>query len=175
MEAALRTVHHEVTGEELGEIEIQAVRGFENVREAALDLGGDLGRVKVAVVHGLKGVRQMAEAVSRGDADYHFIEMMSCPGGCMGGGGQPRAKKAYQTAWRERREALYGMDRESGFRQSHNNPMIKMLYEQFLKAPLSHKSHELLHTAYHDRTLSVRHTMKEIWEEIHDRRAGVLR
>ena len=170
MEAALRTVHKVVTGSELEGIEFTAVRGYdEKVREATVDLKNGTPPVKVAVAHSLKAARQMAEAVRDGESPYHFIEIMACPGGCMGGGGQPRSKKAYQAGWDKRQNALYAIDRERPIRQSHNNPLITKLYDEFLEKPNSHKAHDLLHTAYRERKRVVKHTMKEIWQEIEAR------
>jgi ferredoxin hydrogenase gamma subunit len=169
MEAALRTVHKVVTGDELEGIEFQPVRGNEKVREAEVDLKNGASPVKVAVAHSLKAARQVAEMVLAGEAPYHFIEIMACPGGCMGGGGQPRSKKAYQASWEERQNALYAIDRQRAVRQSHNNPLIEKLYDDFLEKPNSHKAHELLHTTYRERKRIVKHTMKEIWQEIETR------
>ena len=169
MEAALRTVHKVVTGDELEGIEFQPVRGNEKVREARGRLKNGAPPVKVAVAHSLKAARQVAEMVLAGEAPYHFIEIMACPGGCMGGGGQPRNKKAYQASWEERQNALYAIDRQRAVRQSHNNPLIEKLYDDFLEKPNSHKAHELLHTTYRERKRIVKHTMKEIWQEIETR------
>lgn len=170
MEAALRTVYKVVTGKEFEHIDFQEVRGLENLRAARIDLGPELGEVRVAMAHSLKAARQMVEKVKRGEADYHFVEVMACPGGCMGGGGQPRSKKSYQSTWQSRQRALYDIDASRPIRQSHNNPLIHCIYEDYLEAPLSHKSHDLLHTTYGDRKRFVRRTMKEIWREIDDRR-----
>ncbi|MBS0012428.1 MAG: [FeFe] hydrogenase, group A [Desulfobacterales bacterium] len=169
MEAALRTVHKEITGLELESIEMEAVRGLDHVREATIDMGEGNPTVRVAVAHSLQGARQVVEAVKNGEADYHFVEVMACPGGCMGGGGQPRSKHAYQSSWQARQAALYNIDREAPVRQSHNNPLIIKLYDDFLGKPCSHKSHDLLHTSYRDRKRMIRHTMKKIWEEIEER------
>ncbi|WP_319522460.1 [FeFe] hydrogenase, group A [uncultured Desulfosarcina sp.] len=169
MEAALRTVHKVVTGDELEGIEFQPVRGNEKVREAEVDLKNGTPPVKVAVAHSLKAARQMAEMVLAGEAPYHFIEIMACPGGCMGGGGQPRSKKAYQASWQERQNALYAIDRQRAVRQSHNNPLIEKIYDDFLEKPNSHKAHDLLHTTYRKRKRTIKHTMKEIWQEIEAR------
>ncbi|MDY0039062.1 MAG: [FeFe] hydrogenase, group A [Desulforhabdus sp.] len=169
MEAAIRTVHQVVTGKELERIELSEIRGFDNIREARIDLGEELGEVKVAVAHSLKAARQLVEAIQAGEAVYHFVEVMACPGGCMGGGGQPRSKKAYQASWQARQQAIYGIDRERPIRQSHNNPLIGKIYADFLREPLSHRSHQLLHTHYRDRKRIVRHTMEEIWKEIGER------
>jgi len=169
MEAAIRTVHKVVTGNELERVELTEIRGFENIREGRIDLGNELGEVKVAIAHSLKAARQLVESIIGGGTFYHFVEVMACPGGCMGGGGQPRSKKAYQASRQARRQALYGIDRERPVRQSHNNPMIQKIYSEFLGEPLSHLSHELLHTHYRDRKRIIKHTMKEIWKEIEDR------
>jgi ferredoxin hydrogenase gamma subunit len=107
--------------------------------------------------------------VRRGESAYQFIEIMACPGGCMGGGGQPRSKKAYQASWQERQRALYTIDRQRPVRQSHNNPLIEKIYNDFLGQPNSHKAHDLLHTTYRERKRTIRHTMKEIWQEIEAR------
>jgi ferredoxin hydrogenase gamma subunit len=169
MEAALRTVHKVVTGEELDQLELKAVRGNEYLREAEIDLGHGVGKVRVAVVHTLKAARQMIEAVRAGESSYHFVEVMACPGGCASGGGQPRNKHSYLASRSRRQEGLYAIDRECLVRQSHNNPMIQKLYEDYLEKPLGHKSHHLLHTGYTDRKRIVRHTMKKIWQEIEER------
>jgi len=166
MEAALRSVYYLVKGEELKGIEIKAVRGLDNVKEAAVDFGGELGEVRVAVGHGLKAARQLSEQVQAGTSPYAFIEIMACPGGCMGGGGQPRIKGSYQIYAETRQAAIYDHDRNLPIRQSHNNPLLQKLYKDFLGEPLSHKSHELLHTYYTDRKRQIKHTIKAIWEEI---------
>lgn len=165
MEAALRTVNYVVTGNELAEIEMKSVRGFENLREAEIQLG-EKGTVRVAVAHGLKAARALVEAVKSGDKQYHFIEVMACPGGCMSGGGQPRNKKQYQENWKERQSAIYAIDTRMKIRQSHNNPLIKKIYDDFLGDPNSHKAHELLHTSYTDRKRKIVHTAKDIWTDL---------
>ncbi len=165
MEAAIRTVHYVVTGEELQGVIYEPIRGYENMREATVDLG-DMGRIKVAVAHGLKAAKQVMEKIDSGEADWAFVEIMGCPGGCMGGGGQPRIKKSFQTFWHERQQAIYEIDERCEIRQSHNNPLITMIYDEFLGEPNGHKSHELLHTTYRDRKQVVHHTMKEIWDDL---------
>ena len=146
MEAALRTVYAVVTGQNLPSLDITAVRGLDGIKEAALKIG-DLGEVRAAVAHGLGNARKLMDLVASGKADYHFIEIMACPGGCVGGGGQPLP--ASDEKRRLRAEALYHDDRDvQSLRQSHENPAIKTLYEEFLKAPLGEKSHHLLHTHY---------------------------
>ena len=144
MEAALRTVYEVVTGNSLEErLEFTAVRGFEGIREASLQIG-DL-TVKVAIVHGLANAKKVLELVREGKADYHFIEVMSCPGGCIGGGGNA------PTTWKKlaaRRDAIYQEDRNLPIRKSPENPYVQQIYKEFLGEPLSEKSHELLHTHY---------------------------
>ena len=120
----------------------------------------------MAVGHGLKAARQLSEQVQAGTSPYAFIEIMACPGGCMGGGGQPRIKGSYQIYAETRQAAIYDHDRNLPIRQSHNNPLLQKLYKDFLGEPLSHKSHELLHTYYTDRKRQIKHTIKAIWEEI---------
>jgi ferredoxin hydrogenase gamma subunit len=154
-----------VTGEELQGVIYEPVRGYENLREATVDLG-DKGAIKVAVAHGLKAARQVLETIAAGEAEWSFVEIMGCPGGCMGGGGQPRIKKSYQTFWHERQQAIYRIDERCEIRQSHNNPLITMIYDEFLGEPNGHRSHELLHTGYRDRKQVAHHTMKEIWEDL---------
>jgi len=151
MEAALRTVYAVVCGENLPNLDITPVRGLEGVKEAAVEVG-ELGEVRVAVAHGLANARKLLDRVVDGTANYHFIEIMACPGGCVGGGGQPLpASDAKRAA---RANALYQDDGEvQQFRQSHENPAITELYEKFLKEPLGQQSHKLLHTKYVERPL----------------------
>jgi iron-only hydrogenase group A len=151
MEAALRTVYAVVCGETMPRLDINAVRGLEGVKEARLVVG-DLGVVRVAVAHGLGNARRLMERVAAGRADYHFIEIMACPGGCVGGGGQPlpasNAKRELRAA------ALYQDDGQvQRLRQSHLNPAVQALYQSFLGEPLGHVSHQLLHTSYRQRGL----------------------
>lgn len=149
MEAALRTVYAVVTGESMPSLDILPVRGLEGVKSAALKVG-KLGEVKVAVAHGLGNARRLLEAVKQGKETYHFIEIMACPGGCVGGGGQ--TIPVTNDLRRLRASALYFDDRSvQTYRQSHENPAIQALYQKFLEKPLSHKSHELLHTHYWER------------------------
>ena len=144
MEAALRTVYEVVTETELEDVNFTAVRGMEGIKEAEVDLNGTV--VKVAVAHGLSNARQMMEEVKAGESPYHFIEVMACPGGCIGGGGQPITKT---NADRELRiEAIYIEDENCEIRKSHDNPEVKTIYEEFLIKPLGDKSHDLLHTHY---------------------------
>ena len=149
MEAALRTAYEVITGKELENVNIEAVRGMEGVREATIQVG-DLP-VKAAVAHGLANAREVLEGIKSGRfKDYHFIEIMCCPGGCIGGGGQPQPTS--EEIRKKRTAAIYDEDAAMTIRKSHENPAVKTLYEEFLGEPLSHKSHELLHTHYTPRT-----------------------
>lgn len=147
MEAALRTVYEVVTKKELENIEFTQVRGFAGIKEATIPVG-DI-EVKVAVVHGLGNARQLMELIKAGKADYHFIEVMACPGGCIGGGGNP-IKNWKKMAYRY--DAVYQTDVSLPLRKSHENAIVKDLYTQFFDSPNSHKAHELLHTTYTDRS-----------------------
>ncbi|MHB0912147.1 MAG: NADH-dependent [FeFe] hydrogenase, group A6 [Armatimonadota bacterium] len=144
MEAALRTVYEVVTGETLANINLTGVRGLDGVKEATVKVG-DLD-VKVAVASGLANARKLMDKVNAGEADYHFIEIMCCPGGCLGGGGQPIPTTDEVRA--ARMKAIYEEDEAMTIRKSHENPAVVKLYEEFLEKPLGHKSHELLHTHY---------------------------
>lgn len=146
MEAALRTAYFKITGQELPDdaIELTAVRGLEGIREAAIPVG-DL-TVKVAVATGLGNARKLMEKVRAGEADYHFIEVMTCPGGCINGGGQPYT--ADVEARQKRGEGLYESDRSLPLRKSHLNPEIIKAYDEFFEKPNSHVAHEWLHTHY---------------------------
>lgn len=146
MEAALRTVYEVLTGEELPRLEFDAVRGLEGIREAAVTINGQ--EIRVAIVHGLKNVEGILEQIRKGTSPYHFIEVMACEGGCIGGGGN--APKTMQKV-RERQRAIYEEDKKLPLRKSHDNPYVKKLYEEYLGEPLSEKAHELLHTHYHSR------------------------
>ena len=169
MEAAVRTVHKVVTGNELEQIEYTALRGDSASREATVHLGEEIGPVNLAVVHTLKEARRVMEAIKRKESSYDFVEVMACPGGCSGGGGQPGSKHSYQGSREKRQQGLYSIDKNRLIRQSHNNPMIARLYDDFLGKPLGEKSHQLLHTTYQDRKQIVNHTMMEIWREIEER------
>lgn len=147
MEAAVRTAYEVITGKALDKIDLNVVRGFEGIKEAELDLNGT--KIKVAVAHTLKNARTLLEQIEDGKSPYAFIEVMTCPGGCLGGGGQ-----AIPTTWENRQkraDSLYKEDRLQTIRKSHENPAIKAIYDEFLIEPLGHKSHELLHTAYTER------------------------
>ena len=144
MEAAIRTAYEVLTGRPLDDIEVTAVRGMEGIREATVDVDGL--QVKAAVAHGLANARKLLDAVRDGTADYHFIEIMACPGGCLGGGGQPfPTTPEIRMA---RAKAIYEADRGLPLRKSHENPAVIELYAEFLGKPLGEMSHKLLHTHY---------------------------
>ncbi len=160
MEAALRTVHELVTGRELPGIKlhIKPLTGLSRIKTAELKIENPLPAysflngviVKVAVTSGLKGAAELLEQIKNGTSPYHFIEIMGCPGGCISGGGQPRpVNDAIRTM---RLEAIYREDEGKLLRKSHENVDIQMLYRDFLGVPLGHKSHELLHTVYTQRS-----------------------
>jgi ferredoxin hydrogenase gamma subunit len=165
MEAAIRTVFFAVNGRELDSIEVAAVRGLDNVRAATIEVGGDVGTLKVAIVHGLKAAGLMAEAVLRGEADYDFIEVMACPGGCIDGGGHVRSHKRYLRHMKEKREGLFAIDRNKAVRQSHHNSQVCQLYRDFLGEPLSERAHHLLHTHYSGREQESTVSLTEIWQQ----------
>ncbi|NCD04905.1 MAG: ferredoxin [Spirochaetia bacterium] len=149
MEAAVRTAYKLVTGDELEDVNVNAVRGLENVRKGEVDMNGT--KVRVAVVHGLANAKEICDEVlaakKAGDpAPYDFIEFMACRGGCIAGGGQPYGTD--DQIRKERIAGLYNDDENSTFRKSHDNPSIKKIYSDYLDAPLSHKAHSLLHTSY---------------------------
>lgn len=148
MEAALRTVYEVVTGKTLESLDFTDVRGLEGIKESVVDLDGL--EVKVAVVHTLSKAREMMELIKENKADYLFIEVMCCPGGCIGGGGQPYG--ATDELRKQRMDAIYEVDKNLPLRKSHESPAVKKLYEELLIEPLSEKSHHLLHTTYRDRS-----------------------
>ncbi|NLE58318.1 MAG: 4Fe-4S binding protein [Planctomycetes bacterium] len=144
MEAAIRTAHYLITGEELADLTVEPVRGLAGMKEAHLRIAGmDIG---VAVVSGLGNARQLLEQIRAGRKDLHFIEVMSCPGGCVAGGGQPTSTNLDNV--RTRIQALYRIDSVESRRTSHSNESVQRIYEEYLDQPLSDKSHHLLHTHY---------------------------
>jgi NADP-reducing hydrogenase subunit HndD len=152
MEAALRTVAELVTGKPLDDLNFRAVRGVEAIKEAEYDLNGT--KVRVAVTSGLENASKLLDMVRSGEKDYHFIEIMACPGGCVNGGGQPHQPgyvRNFIDLRAERAKALYSEDEAMTLRKSHENPMVKKLYDEYLEKPGSHKAHELLHTEYQER------------------------
>jgi NADP-reducing hydrogenase subunit HndD len=149
MEAAIRTAYYFITGENLANLTVEPVRGMEGIKEARLKVA-DLD-VGVAVAHGLGNARKILDQVRAGRNDIHFIEIMACPGGCIGGGGQPIGTDTERR--KARINALYTIDREESVRLSHENESIQRLYKEFLGEPLGEKSHHLLHTHYHRREM----------------------
>ena len=149
MEAALRTAYETVTGKTLAKVNFEDVRGKDGIKKATINLDGK--ELKVAVAHGLANARTIMEEIKNGTADYQFVEIMACPGGCVMGGGQPirSSKDRNEMDIRALRAGcLYSIDEKSTLRKSHENPVIKELYKEFLGEPCGHKSHELLHTHY---------------------------
>ena len=150
MEAAVRTAYELYTGETLIDIEMADIRGFKGVKEAKIVLDGK--ELRLAVAHGLGNAYKVMEMVRKDRNRFHFIEIMGCPGGCIGGGGQPYATANSipldENALRLRAQALYDLDRGKTIRRSHDNPDVQRLYREYLGRPLSEKSHELLHTHY---------------------------
>mgnify|MGYP001434327100 CR=1 FL=1 len=146
MEAALRSAYFLVTGENPDPDHFKDVRGREGWKESTFHLAGT--DLKVAVASGLGNTRKLIEAIRSGKADYHFVEIMACPGGCAGGGGQPIFEG--EELAEERSEVLYGLDKIADLRFSHENPSVLKCYQDYFGSPLSHKSHELLHTHHAD-------------------------
>lgn len=145
LEAALRTAADWLAGEDLGNIDFEAVRGMQGIREATVNVAGmDL---KVAIASGLGNARALLESIQRGEAEYHAIEIMACPGGCLNGGGQPYIH-GDTGILEKRRQAIYAIDSGKGVRKSHENPSIKALYDQYLGEPGGDRAHKLLHTHY---------------------------
>ena len=159
MEAALRTVYEIVTGKEFpaADLRLLPVEGLQGIKEASLVIKGAVPEwsflegveVRVAVSHGLENAARLIDSIKEGKAHYHFVEIMTCPGGCIGGGGQPRYTD--DAVRLSRMKAIYQEDAGKKLRKSHANPQVKVLYDEFLKKPLGEKSHHLLHTHYHER------------------------
>ena len=148
MEAALRTAYEVHTGKTLDNVNFEGVRGIENLKEATIDVDGF--ELKVAVAHSLGTARKLMNELRAGKSPYHAIEVMACPGGCIGGGGQP-LHHGDSARIKARAKALYSEDTEKNFRKSHENPYLISLYEEFLGKPMSEKAHHLLHTCYFNR------------------------
>ncbi len=152
MEAALRTAVEKLTGEELENPEFTEVRGMKGIKEASYDVNGTT--VRVAAVSGLANANQLLTKVKAGEADYQFIEIMACPGGCVNGGGQPHQPAQTRLVTNvpaERASALYRNDDNAQIRKSHENPSVQALYDDYLGVPGSERAHELLHTTYRPR------------------------
>ncbi len=149
MEAALRTASELIDGKTLEKLEFEEVRGKKGIKKATLNIAGK--EVRVAVVSGLSNAREIAEEIRDGKADFDFVEVMACPGGCILGGGQPiKSSKTKMSVdiWKKRSDSIYDIDEKSTLRKSHENPYLKMAYEEYLGKPGEHRAHELLHTTY---------------------------
>ena len=154
MEAALRSAHYFITGKRLEKVEVECVRGMAGIRKGELEIEGK--KIRVAIAHGMNNVSKIVEEIRQAKANgfvtedlpFHFVEVMACPGGCIGGGGQPYSKKEGTVA--RRIAGIHRDDAQSKVRFSFENPSIKKIYAEFLGSPLSEKSHELLHTHYHE-------------------------
>ena len=149
IEAATRTAYEVFTGKKLERIEFTELRGLEGIRDAWVDFDGT--PIHIGIAHGLKNARTLLERVRKGEEQFHAIEVMACPGGCIGGAGQPY-HHGNSNIIKKRFEATYEEDRNKPIRKSHENPSIIKLYKEFLGEPCGHKSHELLHTHYFDKS-----------------------
>ncbi len=155
MEAALRTAVETLTGEELKSLDFKEVRGVKGIKEATYNVAGM--DVKVAVASGLKNANELLSKVKSGEAEYHFIEIMGCPGGCVNGGGMPQVPASvrnFNDIRSLRAKVLYDLDSSMPYRKSHENPAIKELYSTYFGKPGSHKAHEVLHTTYVKRSVN---------------------
>ena len=149
IEAAVRTAYEVQTGKLLDRLDFEELRGMEGLRKATIDFDGL--PINIGIAHGLGNARKLLEEIKNGKSEFHAIEIMSCPGGCIGGGGQPYHHGNVDIL-KKRQKALYAEDQSKMIRKSHENPYIKKLYEEFLGEPLSDKAHHLLHTEYFDRS-----------------------
>lgn len=149
IEAAVRTAYELHTKKELPRLNFDELRGMEGIRKATIDFDGL--PINIGIAHGLGNARKLLEEIQAGKSEFHAIEIMSCPGGCIGGGGQPYHHGNAEII-KKRQRAIYEEDSKKAIRKSHENPYIQKLYEEFLGHPLSEKSHHLLHTEYFDRT-----------------------
>ena len=154
MEAAVRTAVETLEGKSVEQVEYKEVRGEKGVKEANLTVAGK--EIKIAVASGLANARKIMEQIEKGESPYHFIEIMACPGGCIMGGGQPikssKTRMSVDVAGK-RRAAIYSIDEASVIRKSHENPVMKMLYDEYYEKPGSHKAHKYLHTDYSGKPL----------------------
>lgn len=149
IEAATRTAYEVFTGKKLEKIEFTELRGLEGIRDAWVDFNGT--SIHIGIAHGLKNARTLLERVRKGEEQFHAIEVMACPGGCIGGAGQPY-HHGDSSIIKKRFDATYEEDRNKPIRKSHENPSVIKLYKEFLGEPCGHKSHELLHTHYFDKS-----------------------
>lgn len=155
IEAAVRTAYEVLTKHELPRVDFQELRGFEGIRTATIYF--DQTPINIAIAHGLHNARQLVEEIKEGKSKYHAIEVMSCPGGCIGGGGQPYHHGDIDVI-RKRQKALYKIDQELPLRKSHENPSVLKLYKDFLGEPNGEMSHKLLHTHYFNRQPKIKPT-----------------
>jgi iron only hydrogenase large subunit-like protein len=150
MEAAIRTAYELYTGETLVNIEVNDIRGMRGIKEGKIVMDGK--EIRVAVAHGLGNAADLLDMVRKEPDKYHFIEIMGCPGGCIGGGGQPysgiNSIPLDEACLNKRAQALYTLDRNKTIRRSHENPDIQRIYKEFLGRPLSPMAHKILHTHY---------------------------
>jgi len=149
IEAAVRTAYELHTKKELPRLNFDELRGMEGIRKATIDFDGT--PINIGIAHGLGNARKLLEEIQAGKSEFHAIEIMSCPGGCIGGGGQPYHHGNAEIL-KKRQRAIYQEDTKKSIRKSHENPYIIQLYKEFLGKPMSEKAHHLLHTAYFDRT-----------------------
>jgi iron only hydrogenase large subunit-like protein len=147
MESALRSAYYLLTGKDLQKLEFEQVRGMAGVKEASVDVGGKT--IRVAIANRLSNARQIAERVKAGDSPWDFIEVMACPGGCAGGGGQMFGYDPQRVE--ERIKAIYSLESSRAVRLSYKNPAIAAIYKEFFEKPGSHLAHSLLHTEYEPR------------------------
>ncbi|MDD3077811.1 MAG: NADH-dependent [FeFe] hydrogenase, group A6 [Paludibacter sp.] len=152
IEAACRTAYELHTGKKLEKVEFEVLRGMDGIRSATIDFDGL--PLNIGIAHGLANARKLLDDVRAGISKYHAIEIMACPGGCIGGGGQP-FHHGHSEILKKRAEALYAEDAGKPIRKSHENPFIIQLYDEYLDRPCGHRSHELLHTAYFDKSQEV--------------------
>ncbi len=148
IEAATRTAYEVYTGKKLEKVDFDELRGMEGIREAKVNFDGQ--EIRIGIAHGLGNARKLLEDIKQGKSDFHAIEIMACPGGCIGGGGQP-IHHGDSSILKARQKAIYQEDAGKAIRKSHENPFIQKLYEEYLGEPCGEKSHELLHTHYFDR------------------------
>ena len=149
IEAAVRTAYEVQTGKTLNRLDFEELRGMEGLRKATIDFDGT--PINIGIAHGLGNARKLLEEIKAGESEFHAIEIMSCPGGCIGGGGQPYHHGNVDVL-KKRQQAIYAEDKHKVLRKSHENPYILKLYEEFLGKPMSEKAHHLLHTKYFDRS-----------------------
>lgn len=154
MEAALRTASETLAGHALEAVDFEEVRGTKGIKEATYEMSGQT--VKVAVASGINNAKRLIEQIEKGEAFYHFVEIMACPGGCVNGGGQPvqpGSVRNFVDLQSKRAQALYVEDRGKGLRRSHENPVLQRIYQEFLEKPGSHKAHHILHTSFQNPNL----------------------